>query len=165
MGWIYRGRSGAGEAAPCFLVSSACCSMISHLQGEEALFLLHSPLSCPPLPLHSRCTQLGPGLHSASVCAFFPSLLSAAGSAWCAGGKWLFFRSSLVPGTREVVSVLLKYSSESGYSNLLSLFLFWKVQITSLSKACSFLNSEINIAEFLTCLIVFYLSTCGFADD
>lgn len=116
-----------------------------------------------------------PSLYTADACSSVlgciqpQSLLAFTLTVWSrfslvCRGEWLFSWSSSVPGTRELVSVLLKYSSESRYSNLLSLFLSWKVQITSLFKACSFLNSKINIAEFLGYLIVFYLSTCGFAD-
>lgn len=127
------------------------------------------PAAQPPLLSSPPSTQQ---MHCSSVlsCIQPQSLLALTLPVWSwfslvSRGEWIFSWSSPVPGTWELASVPLKYSSESRYSNLLSLLLSCKVQITSLFKACSFLNSEINVAGFLVYLIVFYLSTCGFADD
>lgn len=125
------------------------------------------PAAQPPLLFFAPSTQQ---MHSAlSWAASNLSLhllllfLSAADSAWCAGGIVLFLEQSSHRHTG--VTVLLKNSSGRRYSRLLPLFLSCKLQMTSPFKAGSFLKNKINIAGLLVHLIVFYLSTQRLVDD
>lgn len=130
---------------------------------REALFLLHSPLSCSLLLLHSKCTQLSPGLHPTSVFTCFYFSFPQQIQPGVQEGIVLFLEQSSHRHTG--VTVLLKNSSGRRYSHLLPLFLSCKLQMTSPFKAGSFLKNKINIAGLLVHLIVFYLSTQRLVDD
>lgn len=132
------------------------CDLSSSGQ-REALFLLHSPLSCSLLILHNSAPSWAASNLSLHLLLLF---LSGADSAMLNSLRECPFSwSTPVTGTQDLVSVLLKNSSESRYSHLLPLFLSCKLQMTSPFKACSFLKIQINVAGLSVHLIVFCLST------
>lgn len=89
-----------------FPISSASYSVISHLQDAERHFFC---CTAPSPVFTSGYTAHALGCIHVLLLLLF---LSEVDSAWCAGKEWLFSWSSSVPGTRELVSVLLEYSSK-----------------------------------------------------